>query len=176
MGTLGSSVAVDIACTYVVVTNSGSATTKLVDSLLSLDAAGGNQINIWTHATSVNVAVNTTAGTTGVSSDWAFSFIPNNANVGVPVDGHLKFKVNQTLPKGTILQITFPDNIGQAFGTGNINNDCFSKISYTECSVTASSRLQMTIAEDVTALNFIELYVTLGYNMPANTSVSGSTF
>lgn len=42
MGALGANTAVDLSCTYVVATNSGSTTTKLVDTLLTYDATGGN--------------------------------------------------------------------------------------------------------------------------------------
>lgn len=118
----------------------------------------------------------TTAGTTGVSSEWTKIFTPDNASTATGVDGHLKFKVNQNLPKGTVLQITFPDNITQSFSTGSIKDNCFSMVMYSACEINASSRVQLTLAEDVTSLNFIELYISQGFTMPTNTNVSGTTF
>jgi len=55
-GAVSSGTAIDISCTYVLVTNSANSTTELVDTLVSLDGASGKQINEWsTTSNTVNV-------------------------------------------------------------------------------------------------------------------------
>ena len=46
-GAVSSGTALDITCTYVLVSNDATGTTTLVDTLYSLDGASGNQINKW---------------------------------------------------------------------------------------------------------------------------------
>jgi len=52
-GAVSSGTALDITCTYVLVSNDATGTTSLVDTLYSLDAAGGNHINKWADANNV---------------------------------------------------------------------------------------------------------------------------
>jgi len=156
---VNSSVQIDITCTYVLGTNSSS-TTELVSSLITYDSTtNGSEINKWTHDSTVNVAISANAGSVGISSEWTFDLIPDNASVAAAVDGHMKFKVNQNLPMGTVLEITYPENITSAL-SGAIHNECWSKIAYTSCTITGAGKLQLVLNEDVSSLNVIELYVT----------------
>lgn len=131
-------------------TNAGTATTKLVATagVVTKDSAG-NEINIWNDSTNLNVV--TTAGTTGVSSEWVFDIIPDNAALADTADAHIKFKVNQNMPKGTTLKIKAPNNL-TIISTGEIQDLCWSKIMYQTCEVN-SSKIELVLDQDVTALS-----------------------
>lgn len=90
-------------------------------------------------------------GSVGVSSEWVFDIIPDNAALGDTVDAHLKFKINQNLPKGTVLLITAPQNL-VLISTTDIQDLCWSKVAYQTCK-TANSKIELVLDEDVTSLS-----------------------
>ena len=131
--------ALDVKCTYVKMTQESAASVDLVvpGGVISTDA-NDNQINLWNCTTSCKVAVSI-PGTTvaaGVSSEWVFDVTPDNMGIvaGFPADVHMKFKVSQKMPKGTVVDITSPDNL-VLNASGDLMDSCFSMIQYTDCSI-----------------------------------------
>jgi hypothetical protein len=153
-GAVAASSSITIDCTYVLSTTTSNNSIDLVASLITYDATGAskNEINKWNVAdTNVDVTVATITSAAGSSSDWTTTFTPNNASAGVS-DAHLKFKVSLELPKGSKIMITFPQNLTNAHSSGTIQDSCYSKIRYQKCEI-ASSKLELTVDEDVSAQN-----------------------
>lgn len=75
-GAVGDNASISISCTNVLVTNSGSATTDLVATLVTIDAAG-NKINEWgTNTVTEKVTIDTNNGTLATSSSVVMNVIP----------------------------------------------------------------------------------------------------
>jgi hypothetical protein len=95
---------ISISCTYL--TGPISAGAKaMVTSYLTLDPAG-NEINKWC-TPDKTVAVSLQDVTKGTSSDWAHTIAPSNLSQ-TGVSGSFKFKLSQTLPKGSVVTIAYP--------------------------------------------------------------------
>jgi hypothetical protein len=96
---------ISVSCTYLFGPSSNGATTAMVASYKTYDVAL-NEINTWcTPDKTVNVTlVSVTAGT---SSDWAHTIAPSNISQ-LGVSGSFKFKLSQTLPKGSLITIAYP--------------------------------------------------------------------
>jgi len=65
-----------------------------------------NEINKWC-GTNKTVAVTAVTVTAGTSSDWAHTIAPSNISQ-TGVSGSFKFKLSQTLPKGSVVTIAYP--------------------------------------------------------------------
>lgn len=112
--------------------------------------ADGNEINKWVVGTET-VNVTAKSDIAGVSSEWTFDIMPDNASLGNTADASIKFKVNQNLPKGTILTIKAPTNLS-LISTTDIQDLCWSKISYVTCKVNGG-KIELDLAQDVTSLS-----------------------
>lgn len=164
-----------ISCSYVLGTNTASASITLVNTLTLKDAAAGNLINTWASAGNPTVTVTTATDTAGVSKDWSYTLIPNNASAGT-ADADFSFKVDRELPMGSTVQIKFPTNLGVALAQGDINNSCWSMLKYQTCKINSSSELELVMAVDVAADTLIDLYVNKGYTLPTNVNISTDVF
>jgi hypothetical protein len=65
-----------------------------------------NEINKWC-TVDKTVAVTLVTVTAGTSSDWAHTIAPSNISQ-TGVSGSFKFKLSQTLPKGSVVTIAYP--------------------------------------------------------------------
>lgn len=92
-----------------------------------------------------------TTASTGVSSDWVFDIMPDNAALANTADASIKFKVNQNMNQGTVLTIGAPSNL-TIIGTGDIQDLCWSKIAYKTCKVNAN-KIELELDVDVTSLS-----------------------
>lgn len=146
-GAVSDSQALSVSCTYVKVTSSGT-NVALLASVISFDAASGNELNKW--GTAALVTIDNTSVTEGTSTDWSIDIIPDNASFAGAADGHLKFKVSKKLPACSDVTISFPDNLSSAHSTGDIKNYCWSTKEYSTCEI-ASSKIELQFAEDIEA-------------------------
>jgi len=74
--------------------------------------------------------------------------IPNNASAGT-ADSLIKFNVEVSLPKGTVLQVLYPAPITLAGNDGDAFKDlCWSNIKYTRCESAGGNSIELELAED----------------------------
>jgi hypothetical protein len=101
---LGNSISV--SCTYLKGPTAANTVQVMVASYYTYDPLG-NQINKWcTTDKTVNVTL-VSVSPVGTSSDWAHTIAPSNISQ-TGVSGSFKFKLSQTLPKGSVLTIAYP--------------------------------------------------------------------
>jgi len=96
---------ISVSCTYLTGPTVAGATTVMVSSYKTYDP-NSNEINTWC-TTDKTVAVTAVTVTAGTSSDWAHTIAPSNISQ-TGVSGSFKFKLSQTLPKGSVVTIAYP--------------------------------------------------------------------
>ena len=115
------------------------------------------------------------SSTAGISSAWSHTITPPNVSQ-TNANGNLKFKVSQTLPKGSIITIAYPANLSNALGSvSDIKDYCWSTVQYSAVSTSGNS-LILTTAVDVETGSEIEIYIDGGFNTPTTTTTSTNGF
>lgn len=172
---IASGSSITISCNYLTTTaTAGSA--AFVNSLKTYDAAD-DEIEKWNDPTpskTVTVTAPSPAVAAGVSSEWAHTITPSNSGESGS-NGHLKFKVSQTLPKGTLIKITYPDKLTAGLSAGDVKNYCWSMNLYTGCSISGNA-IDLTIGADISSGTFIELFLEGGFNVASDTTTSTTGF
>jgi hypothetical protein len=103
---VSSGTTISISCTYLTGPSTAGNATVMVASYVTYDVLG-NQINKWcTPDKTVNVTL-VDVSPVGTSSDWAHTIAPSNISQ-TGVSGSFKFKLSQTLPKGSVVTIAYP--------------------------------------------------------------------
>jgi hypothetical protein len=147
--------------------STGSTKINFVKSLVSKDELG-NEINTWdtTHPDSTKIEITTTTSTTKyISSGWELDIIPDNAKAPSKGDARMKFKLDTTLCKGTVLSIEYPSSI-MAHTSIDIKDFCWSKTQYKSCGA-SGSKLNLVLNEEVASGSYIELYVEETITLPS---------
>ena len=170
------STSISISCDYLIGPNTVSATQNVVQSLVS--AINGNEINRWDSSSTCNKQVSVAAASTitaGVSSEWSVIIAPNNISQ-TNVNGTIKFKVSQTLPKGSSVTIAYPLTLSSALSAvSDIKDYVWSTVQYSAVS-SSGNTLLFTPGEDVPVGSWIEIYIDAGFNTGADTTTSTNGF
>lgn len=128
---------------------------------------------------SSKVTVTANSNTVAYSSEWSVSIDPPNQSIA-NADGSISFKLGDTLPEGSVIDIDLPDNLSNTLSSStDISEYCWSKTTYTTCRTNSSGEIELTTAVDVSSGTLIELYIedffttgtaagTTGFNIVAD--------
>jgi hypothetical protein len=172
-GAVATGSAIGISCNYMTAPNANDAADVVVQSLNITDPEG-DLINEWcSNPPTVNVTQSTS--TVGVSSEWANTISPTNLSQS-NCNGTLKFKLSQTLPKGSEMTVAYPNNLTNALSsTADLKDHCWSTVQYKKCE-TSGQGIKLTLDADVSSGSYIEIFLDGGFNTGADTTVSTNGF
>jgi len=154
----------------------------VVNRLFTADE-NDNKLNEWVAAdacsATAQVTVNAASSSTaGVSSDWSHTVTPMNIDQ-TNANGTFKFKVNQTLPKGSLITVKYPSNLTNSLSnvSGNDLKDyCWSTQQYTKCESVTASSIKLTTAVDITSSTSIEVWLDDGFSTSSTAAISTTGF
>jgi len=179
MGLTASGANLKVSCTYMTGPTTASATTHVVNELSTRDEAD-NDINTWvtgsTCATNATVNASAAASTVaGVSSDWSHTISPKNIDQSA-ANGTFKFKVNQFLPKGSLITVAFPNNLSNALSSvSDLKNYCWCDQQYTSCT-SSSNSIILTTAVDISSSTSIDVWVDDAFTTTSSVTASTTGF